>query len=472
MRPTTSYLFLTAVLIRRGFAQRTIVVENRCDYPVWPAISAFPDNPEPYTGEPGWEAEPGKKHSVTVPSSWSGRIWGRRGCMTDPKGLLVCVAGGCANGLDCGESVLGESTALELRLKSSTNGQYDVFDLMNGGGWSIPTRVKPQAKTCSSVECIPDLDGCPLEEMKLKDSYGVVLGCSSTCFAHVGDQNVQCCIGEFGDPAICTPDKISYYDYFKTPCKNSYAYFASFIFAQHAEGEPGFTLTFCPDGDSGKSNSTATSDSGSTKSTATQSDGEPTGTGQALPSNIPALTSAMSVEGPTSANSTGSASESAGSSIASSTTSAASASSSASSTSEDEETTAESSESTSESTSATDGEILGLKTPVFAGVVGGILVVGILAVVIVCVCIRKRSPDQARGRAGPYEGGPGNAASRSEMESANTAPSMGHRRRSSGRRALLEERASSSEFSTSEDEEPIPVSRRGSARSSRSSRRG
>jgi hypothetical protein len=57
-----------------SFAQRTIVVENRCDYTVYPAVSPFPGNEEAYTGEPGWESPAGKKHSITVPSTWSGRI--------------------------------------------------------------------------------------------------------------------------------------------------------------------------------------------------------------------------------------------------------------------------------------------------------------------------------------------------------------------------------------------------------------
>lgn len=179
--------------------------------------------------------------------------------MTDSNGFLACVAGGCKNGLECGESVLAESTALELRLQSSTNGQYDVrFFLLDNLRWqfrftfffsrltisrmaadggktylfarilvprrdceaqkrltpsssashlrdppfsttprrrhSVPTRVKPDAKACPTVECVPDLDACPREEMKLKDSYGVTLGCQSACFAGIDDPTVQCCV--------------------------------------------------------------------------------------------------------------------------------------------------------------------------------------------------------------------------------------------------------------------------------------
>ncbi|GAA5851491.1 hypothetical protein JCM5353_001600, partial [Sporobolomyces roseus] len=132
---TLPRILALALLARLSIAQRTVVIENRCDYTVWPAVSGFPDLEEAYSGEPGWESKAGSKASITVPSKWMGRIWGRRGCMTRADGYLICVAGGCEGGLDCGESVISESTALELRLESSTNGQYDVYDLQNGGGW-------------------------------------------------------------------------------------------------------------------------------------------------------------------------------------------------------------------------------------------------------------------------------------------------------------------------------------------------
>ncbi|GAA6015191.1 hypothetical protein JCM11491_000499 [Sporobolomyces phaffii] len=435
MRITVTTVLGIALVSHVGLAQRTIVVENRCDYTVFPAISAFPDNEQAYTGEPGWEAPAGKKHTITVPSTWAGRIWARRGCMTNSDGLLVCVAGGCAGGLDCGESVLGESTALELRLKSSTNGQYDVYDLQNGGGWSVPTRVKPEAKGCSPVECVPDLDGCPKEEMKLKDSYGVVLGCASACFAHVGDTNVQCCTGEFGDPKVCTPEQIVGYEYFKAPCKNSYAYFVSssaLVMSTQSltQGEPGFTLTFCPGGDGGKGSSNSGDSSGKSKS-----DGQPTGTAQAKPTDIPALTSAISIEGPASANSTDSATDAGGAnpgSTAASTAATASETTTSSSpiskegvsSSPSSSSSSESDDDTSAASSAMDGTILGVKTPIFLGAVGAVVLVGILAIVGVCICMRKGRlrNTQARGGYASDEATRPALASRGQNEN----PAPGH----------------------------------------------
>lgn len=55
-------------------AQRTIVIENLCDYDVFPAISPFPGNAEGYTGPTGWKAKPASKETISVPSKWSGRL--------------------------------------------------------------------------------------------------------------------------------------------------------------------------------------------------------------------------------------------------------------------------------------------------------------------------------------------------------------------------------------------------------------
>ncbi|GAA5955210.1 hypothetical protein JCM21900_002239 [Sporobolomyces salmonicolor] len=118
-----------------GSTSRTVKIVNSCPYTVWPAVSGFTDNSEPYSDTPGWEQKSGEFKSVTVPSTWNGRIWGRRACKTDSSGTLNCVAGGCSGGLDCGDGALGESMALELRLSSSNNGEYDVYDLQNGAGW-------------------------------------------------------------------------------------------------------------------------------------------------------------------------------------------------------------------------------------------------------------------------------------------------------------------------------------------------
>ncbi|GAA5859706.1 hypothetical protein JCM5353_003605, partial [Sporobolomyces roseus] len=341
--------------------------------------------------------------------------------------------------------------------------------------------LKSLPKKCEPVSCTPDLDNCPKEEMKLKDSYGEVLGCSSACFAHIGDSAQQCCTGDYGDSSKCKPEQIIGYEYFKTPCKSSYAYFQvilSFLKDRStttvdmlcpSEGDPGFTLTFCPDGDGGKSNSTAEAgESGagtkSGASAATQGDGQPTGTGQAKPTDIPALSSAQTVANATETNGSLPALET--SSGGSSTLSSSSTTSSTSA--EDGDATAASSEETSDgsSGSSNEGEIAGMSVPVFVSVIGGgIVVVGALALLGFCLCVKKKGRTQTRGVA--EEGGPGEGQGR-EMNNNPAQNALGHRR-SSKRRALLAQESSGSEFSSSDDEK-VPA-RRASSRSSRSSRK-
>ncbi|GAA6058552.1 hypothetical protein JCM10212_006991 [Sporobolomyces blumeae] len=495
MKIRSEHLVLLAVVAPFASAARTIEIVNECDFSVWPAVSAFSGNEEAYTDEPGWEAKPGSKKAITVPSTWMGRIWGRRACVTDTSGKLVCVAGGCDNGLDCGEAVLAEATALELRLQSSTNGQYDVIDLQNGGGWSIPTKVSPEATKCAEIECTPDLEGCPKEEMQLKDSYGVILGCASACFAGVGEAEIQCCMGDHQTSDTCTSDMIFAYDYFKAPCKNSYAYFqdrkaTTVDILCPAEGDPGFTLTFCYDGNGlvGDGGSTGSSGGSSTKTksgesgAATGEEGVPTGTAASKPSDIPALSSAAAPQNITSA--TGSATAS-GSASASGHASAASTGATASSTKgagtsddadEDDSTatgTATAASSSSSGSDWTSGEVLGMSTPIFAAVVGGVAVVGILAVVGVCLCMRKKGTSPAAGRQAVSDDAVSAAGPGMGQSQASNNPGQSYslgRKRSSGRRALLaqhessDSEASSSAFSEEEDEKPA---RRASQRSRR-----
>ncbi|GAA5841992.1 hypothetical protein JCM3766R1_005716 [Sporobolomyces carnicolor] len=465
-----SIVTLGFLVVDRAHAQRTIVIENLCDYDVFPAISPFPGNAEGYTGPTGWKAKPASKETISVPSKWSGRLWGRRGCMTDSNGFLACVAGGCKNGLECGESVLAESTALELRLQSSTNGQYDAYDLQNGGGWSVPTRVKPDAKACPTVECVPDLDACPREEMKLKDSYGVTLGCQSACFAGIDDPTVQCCTGDYADPKKCTPDKIIGYDYFKG-CKNAYAYFQdrtsnTVDMLCPSEDEPGYTLTFCPDGDGGYSGATGAGNS-STKSgddTTTRPDGEPTGPAQPKPTDIPALTSPASVDA--TATDKGGASETDAAATSSTTTApAVVGGSSDTAAAETRDATVSKAAPSSSSSSLLSGEILGFDKPVFAAVVGGIGVATVLALVGVCLCMRNRgSGDGPAAQRQPTENARTEQTSQQmSSSSANQNPAQSYalgragsrrgraRDRDSHRRALLAEHARGSSSSTDSD---------------------
>jgi len=83
-----------------------------------------------------------------------------------------------------------------------------------------------------------------------------------------------------------------------------------------------------------------------------------------------------------------------------------------SSSAEDGDATAASSEETSDgsSGSSNEGEIAGMSVPVFVSVIGGIVVVGALALLGVCLCVKKKGRTQTRGVA--EEGGPGEGQGR------------------------------------------------------------
>ncbi|GAA5926543.1 hypothetical protein JCM1841_001441 [Sporobolomyces salmonicolor] len=322
------------------------------------AVSGFTDNTEPYSDTPGWEQKSGEFKSVTVPSTWNGRIWGRRACTTDSSGTLNCVAGGCSGGLDCGDGALGESTALERRLWSSNNGEYNVYDLQNGAGWSILTQVVPATDNCSSIACTTTLETCPQNSMMLNDSYGN---------------------GDYNSATTCIPSIIQDYDYFKTPGEHFYAYFQESRSGQPtvdylcpSEGDRGYTVTFML-----RASGTG-KDSYSEGDSMTEADGTPTGTAVASPATlVPALTSAASVEASTAQTAAQ--------------TMADAAASSASTTS------ASPSNDPSASSSSSTSTILGVSTPIFAGIVGGAVIIAPIAITAICICIKKKRRQPQEG---------------------------------------------------------------------------
>ncbi|GAA6047146.1 hypothetical protein JCM3770_006923 [Rhodotorula araucariae] len=482
-------------------AVRTIKVRNQCSYDIWPVAISFDKNKEPYSDDRGWEAKAGSTKTITVPSSWIGRIWARHGCVASPDGKLACVTGACRdNAMLCEDGELGGgATAVELRLQYNQQGQYDGYNLQNGGGWGVPVAIKPQVKGCDYVACTPSLSTCPDDKLKLQDSYGNVLGCNSACYAGMGDSSVQCCKSDYNNAESCTPDLIQFYSYFKTSCPNAYAYFQDARAGQptvtyicKSEGDPGFTVTFCPDGDgdsagalSRPSGAESASDSGAPANAV----GGPTATGATtVPTDLPAVTSAVSVDLPDAVSAVSNAvlsasdeaNSSGGSTTVVSTTSRSSTSSSASSEDDDD--------STADTMSSSSGSLIpGLSNTMLAVIAGGIAVLLCVGVGVSCVVMRKKdraaSAQQAQGAGAATNtdeeasaGSPtGDAAGSGKKPAAKqNYNALGHGQRRS-RTALLsssEEGSGPSEFSDSEQEEKYRHRRPGSAASTASRQSG
>ncbi|BGO99254.1 hypothetical protein RTBOTA2_000325 [Rhodotorula toruloides] len=503
----TSVGLAAGLLAGTSLAARTIEIQNACSYTVFPAISSLGGGTEAYNGEHGWESPSGSTKSIAVPNAWAGRVWGRHGCVKSSDGATVnCVTGGCTgNKIQCGDGELGgAATSAEFRLQSQANGQVDMYDLQNGGGWGVPIGIKPQQSGCDAVSCTPTLSTCPDARLMLKDSYGQVLGCNSACYAGIGDSNIQCCKGDYASPQTCTPDKIQFYSYFKAGCKNAYAYFQDSNangdetgFVCKSSGNSGFTVIFCPEGDGdsaggksgGKTTKASSSGGAATRSGDTTRSGNP---GQAtvtndLSASLPA-SSAIST-GAASANSTASASAS------SSTSGSASDSGAAAVPTATDATVAESvptgtatADEANASTTAgtTTSSPTSLSKPVIFAIGGGIVLIAIVGVILVCFISRRKNRQDAAAAA---QGAPAPAQGRSKKpppgsdEEATAADTnrnpaqgynaLGHPSRRRSRHALLssasESESDSSLFSPSEDEKRS-ARRQASLRSARSGR--
>nr|XP_043633856.1 thaumatin-like protein 1b [Erigeron canadensis] len=223
----------------------TFTLTNQCSYPVWTGLlSGAGTPPLPTTGFP---LQPGQSNSVSMPPSWSGRIWGRTLCSTDSTGRFTCVTGDCGSGtMECnGGGAAPPATLAEFTLNGA-NGM-DFYDVSLVDGYNLPMMVVPQGGTggnCNITGCVVDLNkNCPLE-LRLTSTNNVdeSVACKSACEAF-GDP-MYCCSGAYSTPQTCNPT--SYSQYFKTACPTAYSY-------AYDDGTSTFTclsanyvITFCP----------------------------------------------------------------------------------------------------------------------------------------------------------------------------------------------------------------------------------
>ncbi|KAG1847693.1 thaumatin [Suillus subalutaceus] len=240
-------------LASTALAQRTFTVYNACPFTMWPAMFTSVGTLPSYTT--GWEA--GEYTAVTfqVPSTWNGRIWGRRDCdfTTDP-GPNSCLDGGCNGGLVCDPTTgtgVPPATLAEFNLDA---GGTDYYDVSLVDGYNLPVSVTNNVG-CGIPSCPVDLGpDCPAPLQGPYDSTGFPVGCKSACDADLdGDptNSPNCCTGQYDTPATCPSSGVEYYSYFKDNCPNAYAYAyddATSLFTCEASLNAEFTITFCPPG--------------------------------------------------------------------------------------------------------------------------------------------------------------------------------------------------------------------------------
>lgn len=120
----------------------TFTLTNQCTYPVWAGLlSGAGTPPLPTTGFP---LEPSQSNSISIPTSWSGRIWGRTKCSTDDTGKFSCVTGDCGSGaVECnGSGVAPPATLAEFTLNGA-NGM-DFYDVSLVDGYNLPIMIVPK----------------------------------------------------------------------------------------------------------------------------------------------------------------------------------------------------------------------------------------------------------------------------------------------------------------------------------------
>ncbi|TYH37394.1 hypothetical protein E1A91_D12G035900v1 [Gossypium mustelinum] len=232
-----SFLFLISLLSEVNPASFKIV--NRCRHTIWPGFLSGANTPQlPTTG---FVLNPGKSRTVTIPRSWSGRLWGRALCGQDSSGKFVCLSGDCGSGqIECsGSGAKPPATLAEFTLNG--DGGLDFYDVSLVDGYNLPMLVVAKGGkggNCSATGCLLDLNGaCPPQ---LRGDGGV--GCRSACEAF-GDPQ-YCCSGAFGTPDVCHPSVFSLF--FKHACPRAYSYAYDDVTSTYTCAGADYVIIFCP----------------------------------------------------------------------------------------------------------------------------------------------------------------------------------------------------------------------------------
>ncbi|KAJ7953132.1 Thaumatin [Quillaja saponaria] len=243
LSPIIFTLFLLQFLT--GSYSATFTIINQCSYTVWPGILSNAGTAQlPTTGFP---LQPGESNSLSVPTSWSGRLWGRTLCSQDSTGKFSCITGDCGSStIECtGGGAAPPATLAEFTLNGS--GGLDFYDVSLVDGYNLPMILVPQGGTggnCTVTGCSLDLNSVCPTELKLKTSVDGVNGvaCKSACEAF-GDPQ-YCCSGTYATPDTCKPS--SYSAFFKSSCPRAYSYAYDDRTSTFTCASADYAITFCP----------------------------------------------------------------------------------------------------------------------------------------------------------------------------------------------------------------------------------
>ncbi len=206
---------------------RTVTLVNQLSQTVWAAATRDSRHPLAATG---WVLAPGARVDVAVPNQWSGRFWGRTGCVFDAGGKGHCQTGDCAGGYQCTGSGATPATLAEWTF-GAWNG-LDFYDVSLVDGANLPmwinivhgtTKDPVSATGCVPAGCTKSVT-CP-QPMQVSKG-GAVVACTTACAAFGSDD--YCCRGAWAGRANCVPARwpVDYTQVFKRaePYAYSFAY--------------------------------------------------------------------------------------------------------------------------------------------------------------------------------------------------------------------------------------------------------
>ncbi|KAI3948946.1 hypothetical protein MKW98_021552 [Papaver atlanticum] len=223
----------------------TFTMTNKCNLTVWPAIissSATSTGISPLNTT-GFPLPKDESRILTVPSSWTGRLWGRTHCSSDSTGNFSCISGDCGSGkVECsgGGATPPLATLAEFSLNALSG--LDFYDVSFVNGFNLPMLVVPKggkSGNCSTTGCVVNLtEVCP-NDLKVTSQDGSKVACKSACQA-------------FGDPQYCCPGNRNsckpsiYSEFFKKSCPRAHSYALDDATSTFSSASANYVITFCP----------------------------------------------------------------------------------------------------------------------------------------------------------------------------------------------------------------------------------
>nr|XP_011469906.1 PREDICTED: thaumatin-like protein 1b isoform X2 [Fragaria vesca subsp. vesca] len=228
----------------------SLQIVNKCNDTIWPGILS--------TGRvklstTGFTLESGASLNLSVPDSWTGRVWARTLCNQYSSGNFSCFTADCGTGkVECdGNGAIPPATFAEFELNNFGSG-VDYYDVSLVTGFNLPMVVEPRgagSNHCISSGCSADLNGdCPKELRVAREGSQGTVACMTPCTAF--NNSRFCCTGEYSTPASCSGTV--YTDYFKQRCPKAYTYafdltpYANQTTFTYSCATANYSVVFCP----------------------------------------------------------------------------------------------------------------------------------------------------------------------------------------------------------------------------------